>query len=133
MQIETHTPTSPPLPITDVSEAFADWCFAALEAASGQRLVITDETSLSALYDFADGHCETALPRSTFDFSSQVLVVAVDAVRACRAEYIPVALENGRLMLQFVHDGTCPYDLVILYAGTLAQSADDIQVIVSGA
>jgi hypothetical protein len=72
-------------------------------------------------------------PRPTIDFSSQALIVVVDAVRACRAEYVPTSLENGRLVLQFVQEGACPYDLVVFYAGTLTRSAGEIQVMVSGA
>jgi hypothetical protein len=127
LQVET------PLPITEVSGFFADWCFAALEAAAGQRMVIQDETGMNALYAFVDTHCEVSPPRPTIDFSSQALIVVVDAVRACRAEYVPTSLENGRLVLQFVQEGACPYDLVVFYAGILTRSAGEIQVMVSGA
>jgi hypothetical protein len=132
-QVETATPAPTPLPITEVSGFFAEWCFAALQAAAGQRMVITDETGMNALYAFVDTHCEVSPPRPTIDFSSQALIVVVDAVRACRAEYVPTSLENGRLVLQFVQEGACPYDLVVFYAGTLTRSAGEIQVMVSGA
>lgn len=117
--------------VTDTSWVLDGTCFEALLSLDGQRLVIEDEVSLNLFYDLLDGYCEEPMPRPTFDFSTQLMVVVVEIAQACQAEFMPLGFDNQQLMLQFVQSGTCAYDVVAIYMGTLA--AESLQVSVSGA
>jgi hypothetical protein len=131
--LATHTPAPTPLPIQDATAILADACFDGLMTLDGQRLLIREEGELNNLYRQLESVCGESIPRSSIDFSNQVLVIAVDSVGACDAVYQPLGLETDRLVLQFTQTGDCLYDAIAIYAGTMARPTEGFQVVVIGA
>ena len=133
IQQVTATPAPTPLPVQDANFIFDGVCYAGLRALAGQQWMIGDDAALMSLYDTMVSQCDDEIARPGFDFSSQILVVVVDAVQACHAEFIALGLENNHLMLQFRKSGTCSYNVIAVYAGTLARPAGQLQVTVNRA
>ncbi|KAB2904104.1 MAG: hypothetical protein F9K27_10140 [Anaerolineae bacterium] len=137
---------SAPTPMTDVLPTFtafpvqdAGWlldttCYEALAALHNQVIILSDNAALEGFYNTLDSHCKEPVHRQNFDFASQILVVLVIVTQGCDAQFIPQSLENNNLMLQFVQDGDCSYDVIATYAGIVTRpAAGELKVTVTGA
>jgi hypothetical protein len=120
-------------PVIDVSGLLDEVCFEALLSLDGQRLVFLDDVSLSTFYNSLDNYCEEPAPRYTFDFSTQMIVLAAEVTTGCSAEFIPINLDAVSLLLQFSVSGSCNYELVTVYMAALARPAGAFEVRVIGA
>lgn len=125
--------TLTPLPVGNAINILETTCFDALLSLNGSRLIVEDATALNQVYDLLDNHCEEPMQRTPIDFSQQVLVIVAQVTRACDAQLIPQGLENQQLVLQFVPTGTCDYEVVALYVGTVPRSEGRVEVSVIGA
>ncbi|MBZ0309918.1 MAG: hypothetical protein K8I82_27895 [Anaerolineae bacterium] len=109
-------------------------CYEGLAALHNQVFILSDAAALEGFYNTLDSHCEAPAQRQSFDFASQVLVVLVMATKGCDAQFIPQNLENNHLLVQFVQEGDCPYDVIATYTGSITRpAAGELKVIVSGA
>ena len=128
--IPTATTT---FPVIDVTGLLDEVCFEALLSLDGQRLVFLDDGSLSTFYNSLDNYCEAPALRYSFDFSTQIIVLAAEVTTGCSAEFLPVDLDAASLSLQFSVSGGCNYELVTVYMAALARPAGAFDVRVIGA
>lgn len=121
--LPTEIETSVGFPVQDAGWLLETACYEAMNALHNQVVVLSDNGALEAFYNSLDTYCETPVQRRRFDFATQELVVAVMVVKGCDAQFVPKGIENNNLMLQFVEEGDCPYDVIATYAGSIAKPA----------
>lgn len=130
----TISPTFTLFPVQDAGWLLDGVCYDGLAALHNQVLILSDTAALEGFYNTLDSHCEEPAQRQSFDFASQMLVVLVMVTQGCDAQFIQQNLENNRLMLQFVQEGDCPYDVIAAYTGIITRpAAGELKVTVTGA
>jgi hypothetical protein len=128
--VSTATPT---FAVIDVSWALDEVCFEALLSLDGQRLVFLDDVALGTFYNLLDNYCDEPAPRPAFDFSTQIIMLAVEVTQGCTAELTPISLDASSVTLQYSANGSCQYELVTVYMVALAHPAGAFEVRVIGA
>lgn len=121
------------VPAADATGALETVCFEALLTLDGQRLIFLDDVALATFYNLLDGYCDEPAARATFDFSTQMVVLAVEVTRGCTATLTPLSFDATSLVLQFSEQPGCAYDLVTVYMAALPRPAGAFEVRVLGA
>lgn len=132
--IGVQVTASPDVPIQEAGWLLEGACYEGMASLHNQILILSDAAALNGFYNGLDTLCPEPMPRQSFDFTSQVLVVAVMVVTGCDAQLNAAGLENDQLMLQFVQSGDCPFDVIATFAGTVQKpTTGELQVTVNDA
>lgn len=133
-------PSTPSPPWTDASRVFDGVCFEAAQAISNQVFVLRSAQDHIQFYDRIDqsGLCRHPITRNPFEFGSgQILAGLWSAGYGCKAHHELIAYQqddaNRRLIivLRFVTEGTCDYQLLRAYwIGVEGLTGYDIQIVV---
>lgn len=132
--------STPSPPWTDASRVFDGVCFEAAQAISGQVFVLRTAQDHIQFYDRVDQSalCRHPITRSPFEFGNgQILAGLWSAGYGCKAHHDLIAYQqddaNRRLIivLRFVTEGTCDYQLLRAYwIGLDGLTGYDIQIVV---
>lgn len=130
----TTAVATPSSGIQDAGWLLNSACYEGMASLHNQILILSDTTTLDGFYTSLDALCPEPIQRQTFDFATQVLVVAVMVVKSCDAQLTATGLENNNLMLQFVQTGDCPFDVVATFTGAVPKpTTGELKVTVTNA
>jgi hypothetical protein len=134
------TPSTPSSPWTDASRVFDGVCFEAAQAINSQVFVLRSAQDHIQFYDRVDqsGLCRHPITRNPFEFGNgQILAGLWSAGYGCKAHHELIAYQqddaNRRLIivLRFVTEGTCDYQLLRAYwIGIDGLPGYDVQIVV---
>jgi hypothetical protein len=110
--------------LTSANDVMSGICFESAFDAAGQTFVLRDEAELSHLFDLSDNSrlCRHPVKRGIFDFNTgSVLAGGWSKGIGCKARHDLVkvkpndAKKQVRIVLKFVIEGDCNYELVRPY------------------
>ncbi|NJL93286.1 MAG: hypothetical protein HC915_05920 [Anaerolineae bacterium] len=110
------------LPIISELNLLEGVCFAGLQTLAGQQWLVDDAAVLEAIFQMMETSCGEPLPRPVPDFAALRVVLVAREVRACDAHLRAWGIEYGELVLEFGTTGTCPYEVVAVFAGSLPRA-----------
>jgi hypothetical protein len=110
--------------LTSANTVMEGICFESAFDAAGRTFVLRDETELNTLFDLADHSrlCRHPVKRGTFDYSNGSVLAGIWSKGiGCKARHdlmktkINEAKKQVKIVLDFVTEGACSYELVRPY------------------
>jgi hypothetical protein len=110
--------------LTSANDVMAGICFESAFDAAGRTFVFRDDAELTNLFDLSDNShlCRHPVKRGTFDFSAGSVLAGVWSKGVgCKARHDQVKVKTNenkkqvRIVLDFVTEGDCNYELVRPY------------------